>query len=180
MVQIIDLTETLSNGMDVYPGDPEVMITPIHHYDREGWLLRHLQMGSHTGTHVDAFSHMDKDGASLDDMPLSRFSGWARVAQIDQPLPESIGLIFHHGDLTDDHLPTILASQAPFIAVGDSATMTVELERALLQNQVVTFTRLVNCDQLPTDQPFFFMGLPLKIADGDGSPIRAVALLFEG
>lgn len=179
-MQIIDLSETLQNGMDVYPGDPEIQITPIHHYDREGWLLRYLQMGSHTGTHVDAFSHMDQNGASLDDMPLSRFLGWARVGQVDQPLPESIGLIFYQGNLTEAHLSAILASKAPFIAVGDSATMTVELERALLQNQVVTFTHLVNCEQLPTDEPFLFIGLPLKIAQGDGSPVRAVAVVGLG
>lgn len=175
--KVIDLTETLQQGMEVYPGDPDVSIVPIHHYDREGWLLRYLQMGSHTGTHVDAFSHMDEHGASLDKMPLTRFLGMARVARIDQLLPELIGLIFCEGDLTEDHLPLILASGAPFIGVGDGATMTVELERALLKHQVVTFTRLVNCDQLPTDEGFFFIGLPLKIADGDGSPVRAVALV---
>jgi arylformamidase len=176
-LQMIDLTETLHHGMAVYPGDPDVSIVPIHHYDREGWLLRYIQMGSHTGTHVDAFSHMDKDGASLDDMPLSRFLGMAQVAQIDQALPQSMGLIFREGDLTEEHLPLILASGAPFIGVGDDATMTVELERTLLKNQLVTFTRLVNCGQLPTDKSFFFIGLPLKIAEGDGSPVRAVALV---
>lgn len=177
MTQVIDLTETLQNGMDVYPGDPDVSITPIHDYDREGWLLRYLQMGSHTGTHVDAFSHMDRQGASLDEMPLSRFMGMARLARIDEPLPQGIGLIFNEDALTEAHLSLILASQAPFIAVGQGAEMTVELERALLHNQVVTFTRLVNCEQLPTDEAFFFIGLPLKIANGDGSPVRAVALV---
>ncbi len=176
-MQIIDLSETLRAGMDIYPGDPDVSISVVHHYDQQGWRLRLLQMGSHTGTHVDAFSHMDEQGASLDEMPLERFCGRAIVAHIDRPLPQSVGLIFRAGDLTEAHLSTILASGAPFIAVGNAATMTVALERALLQQQVVTFTRLVNCNQLPTDRHFFFLGLPLKIAQGDGSPIRAVAIL---
>lgn len=179
-MKIIDLSETLQHGMDVYPGDPEVSIALVHHYDAQGWLLRNLQMGSHTGTHVDAFSHMDAQGASLDEMPLERFCGLAVISHIDQPLPSAIGLIFREGDLTEDHLARILDSGAPFIAVGDSATMTVELERALLKNQVVTFTRLINCHQLPSDQPFFFFGLPLKISQGDGSPIRAIAILDWG
>ncbi len=176
-MRIIDLSETLRDGMAVYPGDPDVSISIVHHYDQQGWLLRLLQMGSHTGTHVDAFSHMDEQGASLDEMALERFCGLAMVAHIDQTLPQSVGLIFRDDDLTETHLPTILASGAPFIAVGNSATMTVALERALLKNQVVTFTRLVNCNQLPADRRFFFFGLPLKIEQGDGSPVRAVAIL---
>lgn len=176
-MQIIDLSEILRDRMDVYPGDPDVSISVVHHYDQQGWLLRLMHMGSHTGTHVDAFSHMDEQGASLDEMPLERFCGLAMVAHIDRPLPQSVGLIFRNGDLTETHLATILASGAPFIAVGDSATMTVALERALLKNQVVTFTRLANCNQLPAERRFFFLGLPLRIAQGDGSPVRAIAIL---
>lgn len=176
-MQIIDLSATLRDGMAVYPGDPDVSISVVHHYHQHGWLLRLLQMGSHTGTHVDAFSHMDERGASLDDMPLDRFCGLAMVADTRRPLPPSVGLIFRDGDLNEAHLSAILTAGAPFVAVGDSATMTVDLERALLQKQVVTFTGLVNCDQLPANHPFFFFGLPLKIADGDGSPVRAVAVL---
>ena len=36
-------------------------------------------MGSHTGTHVDAFSHMHKDGETLEEIPLERFFGKARL-----------------------------------------------------------------------------------------------------
>ena len=45
------------------------------------------------------------------------------------------------------------------------------------KNEIVTVTDLVNLEKLPLGKQFMFYGLPLKIKDGDGSPIRAVAVL---
>ena len=52
-------------------------------------------------------------------------------------------------------------------------------ERALLGHGVVTYTGLMNLDQIPRGLEFTFFGLPLKIRGGDGSPVRAIALLKE-
>lgn len=57
--------------------------------------------------------------------------------------------------------------------------LSVELERALLGQEIVTYTALVNLDCLPRNEVFTFMGLPLNIKAGDGSPVRAVAILDE-
>ena len=77
-MKIIDLSQSLYNKMPVYPGDPEVKIQQIHSLAKEGWRLRYLQFASHTGSHVDAFSHMDEKGKTLDQMPLSKFMGPAQ------------------------------------------------------------------------------------------------------
>ena len=71
-MQIIALSQTISDGMPVYPGDPGVCVKPAHSIDKEGWRLKQLSFGSHTGTHVDAFSHMDTHGVSLDKIPLEK------------------------------------------------------------------------------------------------------------
>ena len=52
-----------------------------------------------------------------------------------------------------------------------------ELERLLLARQILTYTDLVNLNQLPEGAEFTFYGLPLSIAGGDGSPVRAVAII---
>jgi len=57
-MKVIDLSLPIYYGMEVFPGDPEVNIETIHTHENEGWELRKISMGSHTGTHVDAFSHM--------------------------------------------------------------------------------------------------------------------------
>ena len=64
-MKIIDLSQSLYNKMPVYPGDPEVKIQQIHSLAKEGWRLRYLQFASHTGSHVDAFSHMDEKGKTF-------------------------------------------------------------------------------------------------------------------
>jgi arylformamidase len=174
---IIDLSQPIEDGMPVYPGDPAVRVQVAHTYEREGWLLRDLRMGSHTGTHVDAIAHMHPDGPTLDDLPLSRFCGPAVVRVVGEEFPNSHGVLFRAGDLTTAHLPALQAARVPFVGLGDSATMSVETERALLGANILTYTGLVNLDQLPSTIAFTFYGLPLKIRNGDGSPVRAIAVL---
>ena len=53
----------------------------------------------------------------------------------------------------------------------------MELEKALLENGILTYTNLINLDRLPRGEEFLFIGLPLNIKNGDGSPVRAVAIL---
>jgi kynurenine formamidase len=53
----------------------------------------------------------------------------------------------------------------------------VELERELLKKQVLTLGNLVNIERLPVNKEFMFYGFPFKIKGGDGSPIRAVAIV---
>ena len=46
-MEIIDLSQPLYDGMEVYPGDPEVHIKQIHTLDKEGWRLKYLQFSTH-------------------------------------------------------------------------------------------------------------------------------------
>lgn len=158
--------------MDVHPGDPQVHLTVEHTYGSHGWLLRRLSLGSHTGTHVDACSHMDPDGATLSDLPLDRFIGPARVTEVGASHPRGVGLIFL-GEVGLDELEAILSAVPRFVA----GELEERLERELLQGGVVTYTGLVNLEQLPREETFTFIGLPLPIEDGDGSPVRAVAMI---
>lgn len=179
MKEIIDLSQPIFGGMKVYPGDPEVEIEQIHSIDKEGWRLRHIKMGSHTGTHVDAFSHMDREGKTLDEIPLESFFGKARVVEAADKFPKKVGLVFSSGKLELRVFDKIYAAKPPFIAVSSSCEFKVELERKLLEKGILTFTDLVNVDKLPTDKTFMFYGFPLKIKDGDGSPVRAVAIVDD-
>jgi len=63
MPEIIDLSQEIFPGMPVFPGLPEVEITV--HVSHEQWdgitdsnvvtpAVNRLEMGEHTGTHVDA------------------------------------------------------------------------------------------------------------------------------
>ncbi len=171
-MKIIDLTKNIYDGMEVYPGDPEVKIEQTHNFKADDYVLRKLSMGTHTGTHVDAFSHMDPDGKTIDEISLEQFIGFASKVKVNQPFPKGVGLIFDEkADV--DLFEKIIQSGAPFIAGNISEA----LERKLLHNQIVTFTNLINLGQVPYNLTFLFVGLPLKIKEGDGSPVRAIAIL---
>ncbi len=171
---VLDLSQPIYAGMEVYPGDPEVRITVDHSYGTHGWLLRRITFGSHTGTHVDASSHMDPDGLTLSDLPPDRFFGEAVLTKAGEEFPEGIGLLFL-GEIGLGNLEEILAARPRFVG----GAMDEKLERELLRAGVVTYTGLVNLERLPRDRRFTFFGLPLPLRDGDGSPVRAVALIEE-
>ncbi|MFE3190721.1 cyclase family protein [Nocardia sp. NPDC059240] len=78
-MRIIDLSVPIRSGMPVYPGDPEVTLRPALTVAVDGVNVLHLDMGSQTGTHVDAPRHIDDSLPTLDELPLERFVGPAVV-----------------------------------------------------------------------------------------------------
>lgn len=171
-MEIIDLTKTIYEGMEVYPGDPEVKIEQTYDFSNHEYLLQTITMGSHTGTHVDAFSHMDKEGKTLDDIELDKYIGFAVKVNPNGYFPTDKGLVFEKS-VDIDIFGKIKESGAPFV-VGN---ISYELEKKLLNHQIVTYTNLINLGQVPENTTFLFVGLPLKIKEGDGSPVRAIAIL---
>lgn len=176
-MKIIDLSQTLYDRMDVYPGDPEVKIEEIHTLDKEGWRLRYLQFSTHIGTHADAFAHMDKNGTTIDKITLDNFIGKTVLVRPDDPFPKGVGLAFRDRMLGLDIFKKILDAKPLFVIVGDKSDFELEMERKLLQAGILTMAGLVNMEKLPRNKPFMFYGVPLKIKDADGSPIRAFAIL---
>src|SRR3990167_7414533 len=171
---IVDLSQTLVTGMKVYPGDPIVKIVQVHNLNYEGWRLRNLSFGSHTGTHVDAFAHMDKNGDTLDKTPLNKFFGRAVVVKSTDKFPKNVGIIFGKDSLKIEDFDKIISARPPFIGISADCDFPVPLERKLLLSGVIIFGNLVNTEKLPAKKPFMFYGFPLKIKNGEGSPVRAV------
>lgn len=84
MQEIIDLSQEIYPNMPVFNGLPPVVMTV--HATHEAWeglvnaetatpSVYKLELGEHTGTHVDSISHMGRVYAeqSIDKMPLSMF-----------------------------------------------------------------------------------------------------------
>ena len=87
---ILDLTHTIRPEMPVYPGTPQPGFTPCATFSRDGFRETELQLGSHTGTHMDAPAHMLKDGPTLDVLPASQFCGRAAVVDVSNLPPHSV------------------------------------------------------------------------------------------
>ena len=92
VTKIYDVTRTITSGMYVYPGDPEVRIASAADV-KEGdpYTVSALAMGSHTGTHVDAPRHLFPDGVGVDRISPDRLFGPAAVIEVADSI--TIGLV---------------------------------------------------------------------------------------
>lgn len=69
--------------MHFYPGDPTLEQTQIRAIARgDAANLTHLSLGAHTGTHVDAPAHFIDGAPTLEQVPLDRMVGPARVLDL--------------------------------------------------------------------------------------------------
>jgi kynurenine formamidase len=77
-VTTYDLTRRIESGMPVYPGDPPTSVAAHATYEADRYRGSTLELGSHAGTHVDAPSHTERDGRTLDEFPVDAFRFRAR------------------------------------------------------------------------------------------------------
>jgi arylformamidase len=76
VVQIIDVSVPVRPGMITYPGDPEVRLERVSSIgDGDVVNLSRLDLGVHSGTHVDAPLHFVDGGASVETLPLDVLVG---------------------------------------------------------------------------------------------------------
>lgn len=230
MLEIVDLSQEIFAGMPVFPGLPEVKITV--HASHEEWdgitdsgvvspAVNRLELGEHTGTHVDAINHMARQyqGQSIDTMPLTMFytegicldlshKGLQELiepADLERALSEA-GLEIKPGDtvlLYTDHYrrafgtadwyngPGVSSDAARWLGRQRIAAFGVETAspgvRHVSNREVhwicgemgfTHYENMINLHQLASRGRFRFIGLPLKIRGGTGSPVRAIAV-FE-
>src|SRR5262245_41806127 len=82
----IDVSVPLRSGMVHWPGDPAVSIELVAAMSRgDDADVTAIDMGAHTGTHMDAPSHFVRGASSLDDLDPDVVMGPARVISITDP-----------------------------------------------------------------------------------------------
>jgi len=162
MLEIIDLSQEIYSGMPVFYGLPEVKMTL--HASHEQWegiqdsdvvspAVHKLEMGEHTGTHVDAINHMAAQyrGQSIDTLPLTMFytegicldlshKGLRELiepADLESALAQA-GLEIKRGDtvlLYTDHYRRAYGTEAWFNGPG----LSIEAARWLGQQGIAAF-----------------------------------------
>lgn len=180
-----------------------------------------LEMGEHTGTHVDSLSHMAGEfrGQTIETMPLSMFYTEGICLDLSDKKPGELietvdlqralfeaNLAIKTGDTvliytdhyrrtygTDDwaNNPGISADAARWLGERKIAAFGVETMppgvRKISNKEVhricgelgfTHYENLINLHLLIGRGRFRFVGLPLKIRGGTGSPVRAIAV-FE-
>ena len=230
MAELIDLSQEIYTGMPVYKKLPPVTVSV--HATHEEWAgqpdapqqtpaVNHLAMGEHTGTHVDALSHMGSAwaGQTIDTMPLSTFytegicldlsakqpAELIEVADLEAALAAA-ELTLQPGDtvlIYTDHYRRAFGTEAwgrgpglsaeatrwlgeqriaafgvETMAPGVSGVSNKEVHRICGELGFTHYENLINLHLLIGRGRFRFIGLPLRIRGGTGSPVRAVAV-FE-
>jgi kynurenine formamidase len=229
MLEIIDLSQEIYAGMPVFPGMPEVRIeVHVSHEEWEGIdsdvvtpAVNRLELGEHTGTHVDALNHMARPhrDQSIDRMPLTMFYTESicldlsskrlreliEVSDLERALaaarlevrPGDTVLLFtdhyrrafgtedwHNGPGVSGEAARWLGEQkiAAFgvetMAPGVLKVSNREVHHICGEMGFTHYENLINLHLLIGRGRFRFIGLPLRIRGGTGSPVRAVAV-FE-
>lgn len=74
-MKIIDLTHLISSDMPVYPGTEKPKLEIATTYEEHGFKETLLTFYSHTGTHMDAPSHIFSGKKELDEFEVEAFVG---------------------------------------------------------------------------------------------------------
>jgi arylformamidase len=78
-----DITLTISPDLPTWPGDPGVELVRVEKIeDGSNANVSRVDMGVHTGTHVDAPFHFLQDGTTVDKINLSLLTGRAYVLHL--------------------------------------------------------------------------------------------------
>ncbi len=87
MPRIYDVSVPVVSGGLVYPGNPEIDITPQQSIAAgAGANVSRVDFGSHTGTHVDAPKHFFDSATTVDQLPLDTLMGPAVLVEFPDDL----------------------------------------------------------------------------------------------
>jgi arylformamidase len=203
-VEIIDISVPIRPGMIVYEGDPEV------HLERAASIadgatanISRLDLGVHTGTHVDAPVHFIEGAGGTDALPLNVLVGDAYVVDatevegaLDQAALERLALPeraerlilktrnsklwdldeFSHDfmRLTGDAARFLLTRGVRLVGIDYLSVGDEEAHVELLRAGVVPLEGLDLRHVEPG--PYRLVCLPLRLVGADGAPARAVLI----
>jgi len=76
-LRFIDLTHPIGQGTPVWPGDPGPEFRERASVEKHGYSVHAMVLSDHTGTHLDAPSHVIRGGITLEQIPLETLIGRA-------------------------------------------------------------------------------------------------------
>ena len=189
-MKIFDITRTVQDA-PLYPGAAAPCITPRE--NENGVRTAEIAMGSHCGTHADAFSHFLPDGASIDRMPLENYCGQCRVLTV--PQEELVTLDDLRGRLGGAERLALRSGGVAFlceeaaeyiVSCGIRALVTDSVSVGPADNEAAIHGILMNGGVAiienavfdgVEDGDYLLFAFPVKYGGCDGAPVRAVLLL---
>lgn len=187
----IDLTRPMTSDLPIYAeagySDPPFRAAPWCGIDGQGYEVWRLEMGTQTGTHIDAPCHMVRGGATLDNLPpdalIGRYVTLRPGTWTDPPAPQGARILFLNapdgGGLARAQFDAALALGCPVWVMAGSVHVAGEeplfLHRALARAGVFLVEDL---DEEPTrrlPERGEIIALPLRLVGVSGAPCRVLA-----
>jgi len=204
-MEIIDLTQTIINDMQVYPGDNPPRLSQSHTIEGNSYTNHKLTFGMHAGTHIDGPWHMVDPKRFISEMPLECFVGKACIIDIqnvrifsDTQLVKEKSkdcsiILFHTGfgkffgsdkslsgyPIIDNNVAQLIADLKIKLIGIDSFSPDITpypVHKTLLQSGVLIAENLTNLHLLLNKGKFEVIALPLKI-EADSAPARIIAII---
>lgn len=203
-MKIYDISHTLRPGMAAWPGDAGLHVEQKARLaDGDIANVGVLSMSGHIGTHMDAPHHYLEGGSSIDRIELERFVGPARVvtvrpatslvsaAEVERFLEPPVERIIIRCNapveldrFREEFVSLSVPAAERLVSAGvvlvgidspsvDPFAATVLEAHLVLGKAGVVIIENLRLQGVP-DGLYELIALPLKIADGDGSPVRAV------
>jgi len=204
-MDIIDVSLTIDEDIVCYPGNPEPVIEKYRQIPQDSTTESEIDIGSHTGTHVDAPQHIQENGETVKDLNLGNFYGEAQVLNLTSCREKVDIEDLREKDIDGDIvlLKTDNSNHQYQDFREDFTYLTLEGVEYLVQEGVKTvgidYLSLVKFDggedatkahekankemnvieglDLRNVEPgsYIFSGMPIK-TDTDGAPMRAVLI----
>jgi arylformamidase len=195
-----DISMPIDSSMPTYPSDPQFLAKPHKLGGINSRVTLHqLELGTHTGTHVDAPLHLFPAGIPISNISLDTFIGPCYVLSLDKfsldllpKLPQNARRVLFkaNGELplkpnwleVYQGMPPEFASELvkrELLLVGIDALSIEERERPILEtHQLLLEKNIIILEGLNLtsidDGWYFLSALPLSLTGLDGSPVRAI------
>ncbi len=200
---IHDLTLPIEEGMPYFKGDPIPEIRQFRNIRKDGYNIKEIRMGTHTGTHLDAPSHFIDGGKTIDRLHVSDLRGRGTCISYDPTnalkLPEEhydIILLYtgYNKDWknfkTFENFSYIKGEDAKKLRdygvrlVGiDSPSAEIQNSRDFETHHILLGASIPiaeNLNSIPLSKlvghSFSVEVMPIMVKDGDGAPARIIAV----
>ena len=205
-----DITLTISPDMPVWPGDPAVSLGLVSKIaDGANANVSRVEMGVHTGTHVDAPFHFVDGGKTVESLDIKTLVGRAYVVHLDDSVDTIDAATLEAADIpprtrrvlfrtrnSKQWTKSYKAFDEDFVAIeDDAAKLLVQrgvqlvgvdyLSVAPFGNSRPTHVTLLKAGVVVVEGldlskvsqgRYNFYCLPLKLANTDGAPARAILM----
>lgn len=178
--KFVDISQKITDGMQVWPGDPKVRIVPFASVPSEGYSLHEISMGTHSGTHVDFPGHILEGNRNIPCLEAMIgpciVASKEKAAKLALRAKPTVERLIVKGEMPDIFcLRQLVGNGLKLIGVESQSVdggNRLDLHILLLEAGVVIIEGLAL--QNASEGPAFLIALPLSIDAPDGAPARVI------